>query len=94
MKDHPSKSYFDEQIKILKDVNHSNIIKFIELKETEKYYYLVIEYCNGEDLDKYYKLYLKMNDNKTFTEEIVQHIMKQLVEAMKYLHNKKIILEI
>ena len=85
------KKYFDEQIKILKDVNHPNIIKFIELKESEKYYYLVREYCNGEDLDKYYKLYSKMNDNKTFTEEIVQHIMKQLVEAMKYLHNKKII---
>ena len=85
------KKYFDEQIKILKDVNHPNIIKFIELKESEKYYYLVSEYCNGEDLDKYYKLYSKMNDNKTFTEEIVQHIMKQLVEAMKYLHNKKII---
>ena len=85
------KKYFDDQIKILKDVDHPNIIKFVELKESEKYYYLVREYCNGEDLGNYYKLYLKMNDNKTFTEEIVQHIMKQLVEAMKYLHNKKII---
>ena len=47
------KKYFDNEVKILKDVNHPNIIRFKEIKETDKDYFIVTEYCNGGDLSTY-----------------------------------------
>ena len=83
----------DEIIKnafqILKDINHVNVIKIIDFKEDSDYYYCIYEYYNGGSLYDYLN-YLKEN-NKSFSEEEVQYIMKQLVEAVKYLHNKGIV---
>ena len=78
------KKYIDNEISILKDVNHPNIIKLIDVKETLKHIYIITEYCNGGNLKEYLNIYKKLS------EEIVQYIMKQVIEAMKYLHNKKI----
>ena len=83
----------DEIIKnafqILKDINHVNVIKIIDFKEDSDYYYCIYEYYNGGSLYDYLN-YLKEN-NKSFSEEEVQYIIKQLVEAIKYLHNKGIV---
>ena len=76
-------------IPVIKDINHPNILQLIEFKEDSDYYYCIYEYCNGGNLDDYIK-YLKGN-NKSFSEEEVQHIMKQLLKAIEYLHNKKIV---
>jgi len=76
-------------IPVIKDINHPNILQLIDLKEDSEYYYFIYEYCDGGNLDDYLN-YLK-NNNKSLTEEEVQYIMKQLVEAVKYLHNKKIV---
>ena len=91
---HPKKKkikrYLNNEIYILKDINHHNIIKFIEKHHDSINAYIVTELCNGgtllDNLTKYKK------ENKTaFTEGVVQCIMKQIVEAIKYLHNKKIV---
>jgi len=76
--------YLENEISILKDVNHPNIIKIYDVKETLKDVYIITEYYNGGTLE--YFLY----KNKNLTEEIVQYMMKQVIEAVKYLHNKKI----
>ena len=65
------KKYFDNEIGILKEVNHPNIVKLEQLTETNNSYYLVFELCNGgglsDCLEKYQKKF-----KKHFTEEIVQ----------------------
>ena len=85
-----AKKYLDNEINILKEIDHPNIIKLYEVKETTQYYYLVMELCNGgglsdclEDYQKKYK--------KPFPEEIVQYLMKQIVSAINYLHKKNIL---
>ena len=78
-----------ESISTIKDINHPNIIKMIDFKEDSDYYYCIYDYCNGGNLSDYIK-YLKEN-NKSFSEEEAQYIMKQLIEAFKYFHNKGII---
>ena len=84
------KKYLDNEIKILNEISHENIIKLFEVKETYNSYYLVMELCTGgslfECLDEYQKKY-----NQPFSEEIVQYLMKQIVSAIKYIHNKNII---
>ena len=82
--------YFVNEVSILRNVYHKNIVKIEDLKKTKNHYYIIMEYCNGgslkENLEKYKKLY-----GKPFPEKIVQHIMRQIVSAIKYLHGLKIV---
>lgn len=84
------KKYFNNEIFILRNLDHPNIIKYYELKETLNNYYLVFEFCNGGGLtscmEKYKKKY-----GTALPEEIVQHLMRQTVKGLQYLHNKKIL---
>ena len=81
---------FINHLNILKDINHPNVIKLIEVKENNEYYFIVTEYINGASLKEIINEYKKVN-NKQLSEEMVQYIMRQIIEAIKYLHNKKII---
>ena len=84
------KRYIDNEISILLDVDHPNIIKLFEVKKTEKFIYIITEFCNGGDLQSFLDKYVKEN-NKGLSEEIVQYLMKQIIKAFKYLHNKRIL---
>jgi serine/threonine protein kinase len=89
-KEQDAMKYLRNEIVILQFLNHPNIVKFEEVKKTKKHFYIITEYCNGGDLtgalEKYQEKY-----GKPFPEEIVQHIMKQIISAFKYLHSLKII---
>ena len=82
--------YFNNEISILNKLFHKNIVKLEALKKTKNHYYVIMEYCNGgtltECLEKYKNLY-----HRPFTEEIVQHIMRQVVSAVNYMHDLRII---
>ena len=80
------KKYIDNEISILKDINHPNILKVIDIKEKLNNIYIITEYYNGGNLLEI----MENNINKQFSEETVQYIMKQIIEGMKYLWNKKI----
>ena len=82
--------YLVNEIQILKELNHPNIVKFQEIKKTKNHYYIIMEYCNGGELYKALEKYMDKN-KKPFTQEIVQHIMRQIVNAFKYIHGKNII---
>ena len=80
------KEYLDNELDILKDINHPNIIKLIDIKEKQDFIYIITEYCNGGKL----KQFLEKYSDKALPEEIVQHVMRQIIEAIRYLNNKKI----
>ena len=78
------------EVGILQAVNHPNIIKYIDLKKTNHNYYLITEFANGGSLK--YNLWRYMTAyHRPFPEDIVQYLMKQIVDAVKYLHFNKII---
>ena len=83
------KKYFDNEIEILKELNHPNIYKLFDLKKTKHHYYLVMEYVNGGSLAEYLANFRKKY-NVPFPEEIVQHLMRQIIDAFKYIHGKGI----
>ena len=89
-KEEDAMKYLRNEIVILQYLEHPNIVKFEEVKKTKKHFYIITEYCNGGDLtgalEKYEEKY-----GKPFPEEIVQHLMKQIISAFKYLHSLKII---
>lgn len=89
-KDPLFEKYVSNEYSILNSVDHPNIIKLIEVKESSEYTFIVTELCNGGNLstllDNYKKEY-----NTPFPEEIVQYIMRQVLSAIHYLHENNII---
>ena len=79
-----------KEITILKAISHPNIVKLIELKKTKSHIYIVTEYCNGGGLSDCLKKYITAH-HRPFPEEVVQYIMKQVLEALSFLHSKKIV---
>ena len=82
--------YFKNEFSILKSLNHPNIIKLIETVKTKKHYYTIKEYYNGGNLTTAIEKYAKKNGN-SFSEDVIQNLMRQLINAIKYLHENKII---
>ena len=82
--------YLKNEILILQKLNHPNIIKFESVKKTKKHFYIIMEFCNGGELskalDKYQQKY-----GKPFSQEIVQHLMRQIIDAFRYIHSQNII---
>ena len=85
-----AKKYLDNEIEILKEVDHPNIIKLYKVHETTQFYYLVTEYCNGGSLSDCLEDY-KKKYKRPFPEETVQYLMRQIVSAIYYLHKKNIL---
>ena len=84
------KKYLNNELFLMKDINHPNIIKIIDIKIKQHFVYIITEYYNGGSLDQFLFKYIEIN-NKALQEEIVQNIMRQIIEAFRYLYNKKII---
>ena len=78
--------YLKNEIAIMRALNHRNIIKLYDVKITKNHYYLVMEYCNGGSLSDCLKKY-QTKYGTPFSEEIVQYLMRQIIDAMKYIHN-------
>ena len=84
--------YLVTELQMLKKLNHPNVAKLIKLidNETQTHLLLVMEYCNGGTLSECLEKFKKFK-GKPFTEEIVQYLTKQIVEALIYLHDNNII---
>lgn len=43
----------ENEIRVLEQLDHSNIIKMTDKYKSENHYYIMLEYCNGGDLQSY-----------------------------------------
>ena len=84
------KKYVNNEIFILKQINCEYTIKFYNLLGDLNYIYLVFEYCNGGDLEMCLKKQLELY-GRAFSQEQVQHIMKQVIAGFVYLHSAEIL---
>lgn len=75
----------ENEINILSRLDHESILQIHEVYEGSKFIVLVFEKLNGGDF--YQKLISKSSN---FTEDEIKKIMKQLISAVKYLHDKEI----
>ena len=84
------KKYLENEIDILNQLRHPNIIRIYEVIRKPDYIYIVMEYCDGGSLHNCLYSYIKKY-KKPFTEEIVQYLMKQILSGLKCIHDHKII---
>ena len=73
------------EIMILKDMDHPNIVKMYEYLEDEKRFYLVTEICKGGEL------FDEIINRAKFDEHDAAIVMKQLLSAINYCHAKNIV---
>ena len=84
------KKYIENEIVILNEIQHPNIVKLFDVKMREDFIYLIMEYCNGGSLLKALNDYIEKN-GKPFTEDIVRFLMKQILSGVECLHKHNII---
>jgi len=80
-KTHPK--YVDwirEEGKIMKLMDHPNIIKLFEVYEDSKNLYLVMELCTGGGLAE------RLSDGRYFSESQVAFMMRQVLRTVSYMH--------
>ena len=77
-------SSLKEEIKILKNCEHKNILKFIDYIETNSKFFIIMELLKGGTL----KQFILKNNN--LSEEQISKIIKQILSAVNYLHDKNI----
>ena len=84
------KQLLENEINILKNINHPNIVKFYTEFQNDNFKYIAMEYCDGGSLDK--NLYDYINRyGKAFPENLVRKLMKQILSGVKVLHENNII---
>ncbi|XP_038614659.1 serine/threonine-protein kinase ULK2 isoform X2 [Tachyglossus aculeatus] len=74
-----------KEIKILKELQHENIVALYDVQELPNSVFLVMEYCNGGDLADY------LQAKGTLSEDTIRVFLQQIAAAMRILHGKGII---
>ncbi|XP_053310787.1 serine/threonine-protein kinase ULK2 isoform X2 [Spea bombifrons] len=74
-----------KEIKILKELQHENIVALYDVQELPNSVFLVMEYCNGGDLADY------LQAKGTLSEDTIRVFLQQIAAAMRVLHSKGII---
>ena len=73
------------EIEILKNIDHPNIMKIYEFFEDDNNIYLINEYCGGGDVAKLNDIYGE------FPEFLLKYIMSQVFLAISFLHSNKVV---
>lgn len=76
-----------EEVNILRDLDHPNIIKYYETYEDDHYLHIVMEYLAGEDLFKV----ITNKQYNNYTERDTADIIRNIFKALAFIHNKQII---
>lgn len=90
IKDKVRKKCVDNEIEILKKIDHKNIIKLIEVIDLKDYILIIQELFMGISLGEYHKKYWKTEDLTKKKERTYKKILYQIFSAMNYLHKNSI----
>ncbi|XP_056093895.1 calcium/calmodulin-dependent protein kinase IGa [Rhinichthys klamathensis goyatoka] len=78
-------SNLENEIKVLKRIKHDNVVALEDFYETRTHYYLVMELVSGGEL------FDRILDRGVFTEKDASRVIKQVLEAVSYLHQNSIV---
>jgi serine/threonine protein kinase len=69
-----------KEIQIMRSVRHNNIVQLISFSESDEYYFLVLELCNGGEL------FHRIVHLVYFSEDLCRHVITQVAEGIRHMH--------
>nr|CEL76886.1 TPA: ULK kinase [Toxoplasma gondii VEG] len=73
------------EVNILKDLDHPNVVKYVDFFEDRHFFYAVLELCDGGEL------FHEIVKRRHVTEQDASNFCKQMVGALAYLHERGIV---
>ena len=73
------------EMKIIKQLNHQNIVKVYEIFENNEYYFIIMDYCEGGELFDY------IVKKERLKEEETAYFFYQIINGIEYIHSKGIV---
>jgi len=83
LNDANKKKALTREIAVLKRVDHSNLVKLVEVIETSRQVNIVMEYIEGRSLQSYVK---SINHVGRIPEDKCRLFLRQIASAIEYLH--------
>ncbi|KAF2726755.1 Pkinase-domain-containing protein [Polyplosphaeria fusca] len=74
----------DNEMKIMQDLAHPNVVEFVEYHDQGDFLYIIMEFVRHGDLQGY------LNQHGSLSEADAQRMAKQLLSALAHLHKMKI----
>ena len=78
-----------KEAKILNEIDNENIVKYYDSFAKDKCFYIVMEYCDNSDLNKYIKEHKK--ENKKIDKNVIYMIILDICLGLKEIHLKDLI---
>lgn len=72
-----------KEVQIMRTLDHPNIIKLVDFSESRQYYFLILELAPGGEL------FHQIVRLTYFSEDLSRHVIKQVADALHYLHEVK-----
>ena len=76
-----NKNLVAKEIEVLKKVEHPNIVKYFNFLKEDNYIFIIMEFLEGGTLKEYIQ-----ENSQNITEDIAREIIKQIFNALSYLH--------
>ena len=74
----------DNEMQIMKAVSHQNIVRYVEYQDYANHMYIIMEFVPGGDLQEY------LAHMGPLPEPVAKRMAAQVLDALAYLHKKKI----
>lgn len=75
---------FHTEIQIMKELDHPNICRLLEVFEVHRHIFFVMEFCEGGEV------FDRIIEHGKISEALTGDIMRQIVSALRYAHGRKI----
>uniref|UniRef100_A0A3B5AE67 Calcium/calmodulin-dependent protein kinase type 1D-like n=1 Tax=Stegastes partitus TaxID=144197 RepID=A0A3B5AE67_9TELE len=84
-KKHLAYSNLENEIKVLRRINHENVVGLEDFYESRTHYYLVMQLVSGGEL------FDRIIDKGVYTEKDASKVINQVLQAVSYLHKNSIV---
>ncbi|KAJ1952720.1 MAPK-activated protein kinase Srk1, partial [Dispira parvispora] len=72
-----------KEVSIMRSLSHSNVVSLLDFRESNDYFYLIMDLVPGGEL------FNRIVELTYFSEPLARHVIVQVAEAIRYLHNER-----
>lgn len=90
MKDGRLDKKVENELSIMRNLKHPNVVQFIDYHDQGDYLYIIMEYAPYGDLRKHMDAGMRPNGEGPMKEEVIRPVAQQVLSALAHLHAQKV----